>query len=436
MGERFGNSLIDANRILDDLNPRMPQIRAATEGVADLADVYAAASPDLWDGLENAVTTARTFNDQRENIDTALMAAIGFSNTAADSFERGGPYLVRGSEDLLPTTKLLDDYRDMIFCTARNYAGGPRIAKVLGGATATRCTRRAPSSRRAAFVYRQPAAGERQGRTRGSARLLEEGHQVPVSVPVSGDGHRCQHRPVQPLGDRVADRHRLRLGPAVRRAHNQPVTVGPHTPARRWTTDAATAPASLMARCASIGAARLPEHSRSSAKSQPATPVTNTVPITGSSVPRASAMCDRPNANDCTNRPTVDPNASAATVPKRRAERSLLRPHRADRDAHQQPRRLRARQIAVGHRYPHGRRRRRRRHPQSHRRGHRQPESQTRPQCGWPQAERRAGRCDESGTEERVDEGAQAQWYPRTDKPVPADQRRCQCERPDSLGVH
>jgi phospholipid/cholesterol/gamma-HCH transport system substrate-binding protein len=134
LGDRFGNSLVNANRILDDLNPRMPQIRADTQALTALADVYADASPDLWDGLDNAVTSARTLNDQQGNIDTALMAAIGFSNTAADSFERGGPYLVRGAEDLLPTTKLLDDYRDMIFCTTRNYAEvGPRFAKVLGG---------------------------------------------------------------------------------------------------------------------------------------------------------------------------------------------------------------------------------------------------------------------------------------------------------------
>jgi phospholipid/cholesterol/gamma-HCH transport system substrate-binding protein len=134
LGERFGDSLLDANRIMDDLNPRMPQIRAATQKVADLADVYADASPDLLDGLENAAMTARTFNDQRGNIDSALMAAIGFSNTAADSLERGGPYLVRAAADLLPTTKLLDDYRGMIFCTIHNYAEvAPRLSKVLGG---------------------------------------------------------------------------------------------------------------------------------------------------------------------------------------------------------------------------------------------------------------------------------------------------------------
>ncbi len=134
LGDRFGESLADANRIMDDLDPRMPQIQAATRAVADLGDVYADASPDLWDGLNNAVTTARTLNDQRATIDTALMAAIGFSNTAADSLERGGPYFVRAAEDLLPTTKLLDDYRAMIFCTARNYAEvAPRLSNVLGG---------------------------------------------------------------------------------------------------------------------------------------------------------------------------------------------------------------------------------------------------------------------------------------------------------------
>jgi phospholipid/cholesterol/gamma-HCH transport system substrate-binding protein len=121
LGDEFGESLIHGNRILEDLNARMPQIRHDNQSLADLADVYADASPDLWDGLENAVTTARTFNDHSGDSDAALMAALGFANTAADSFERGGPYLVRGAADFVPTTQLLDDYRGMIFCTLRNF---------------------------------------------------------------------------------------------------------------------------------------------------------------------------------------------------------------------------------------------------------------------------------------------------------------------------
>ncbi|MGY4648345.1 phospholipid/cholesterol/gamma-HCH transport system substrate-binding protein [Mycobacterium sp. URHB0021] len=87
LGDEFGESLLKGNRILGDLNGRMPQIRVDTQRVAGLADVYADASPDLWAGLENAVQAARTFND----------------------------------------------YRGMIFCTIRNYHDvAPDFARVLG----------------------------------------------------------------------------------------------------------------------------------------------------------------------------------------------------------------------------------------------------------------------------------------------------------------
>jgi phospholipid/cholesterol/gamma-HCH transport system substrate-binding protein len=134
LGSRFGQSIDDANVILDDVNPLMPQLRNDIAQAANLADVYAAASPDLFDGLDAAATTARTLNGERHDVDAALMAAVGFGNTAADTFERAAPYLVRTAADFVPTTKLLDDYRGMIFCTLRNYSDvGPRIARSLGG---------------------------------------------------------------------------------------------------------------------------------------------------------------------------------------------------------------------------------------------------------------------------------------------------------------
>ena len=110
LGDRFGQAVINGNEVLGDLNPKMPQIRRDTQLLADLGEVYANAAPDLFDGLENAVTTARTLNEQQGNLDQALMASIGFGNTGGDIFERGGPYLVRATEDLLPTTALLDEY--------------------------------------------------------------------------------------------------------------------------------------------------------------------------------------------------------------------------------------------------------------------------------------------------------------------------------------
>ncbi|BBY63859.1 MCE family protein [Mycolicibacterium helvum] len=122
LGTKFGQSIVNGNAVLDDINPQMPQIRTNIQQLSKLADVYTKASPDLWDFLDHAVTTARTLNGQQKDLDAALLASTGFGNTGADIFERGGPYFVRGQADLIPTAKLLDTYSPEILCTIRNYA--------------------------------------------------------------------------------------------------------------------------------------------------------------------------------------------------------------------------------------------------------------------------------------------------------------------------
>ena len=180
LGDRFGQSIVHGNEILADINPQMPQIRRLNQGLANLGDVYANAAPDLFDGLEHAVTTARTLNEQQGNIDQALMAAVGFGNTGGDIFERGGPYLVRGTEDLIPTSQLLDTYSPALFCTIRNFhdvrAQGRRIAWRQRVFAAHPLGDLGIGSRQPVRVSRQPAAGERAGRPRGQAGLLAAHH--------------------------------------------------------------------------------------------------------------------------------------------------------------------------------------------------------------------------------------------------------------------
>jgi phospholipid/cholesterol/gamma-HCH transport system substrate-binding protein len=122
LGTKFGDAIANANDVLDDLNPRMDQFRYDVRRVADLADVYTDASPDLWKFLDNAAKTARTFNEHQTDLDQALMASVGFGNTGADIFQRGGPYLERGVHDLIPTSQLLDEYSPELLCVIRNYA--------------------------------------------------------------------------------------------------------------------------------------------------------------------------------------------------------------------------------------------------------------------------------------------------------------------------
>ncbi len=85
LGTKFGRSIVNGNAVLDDVNPQMPQIRSNVRQLSNLADVYIEASPEFWDSLDHAVTTARTLNDQQKDLDAALLASTGFGNTGATS---------------------------------------------------------------------------------------------------------------------------------------------------------------------------------------------------------------------------------------------------------------------------------------------------------------------------------------------------------------
>jgi phospholipid/cholesterol/gamma-HCH transport system substrate-binding protein len=134
LGDKFGQSIVNGNKILDDLNPRMSTIRHDIQQLAALGDVYANAAPDLFDALKNAVTTARTLNRRQAELDAALLAASGFASTGEDIFTRSKPYLIRLLADLSPTAHLLDTYSPEVFCTLRNFAVlAPKVAVLESG---------------------------------------------------------------------------------------------------------------------------------------------------------------------------------------------------------------------------------------------------------------------------------------------------------------
>ena len=122
LGSRFGRSLVEGNAILADANQRIPELRQTLRGAAALADIYTAAGPQLWDAVDNALSTAQTLNGQQGDLDAVLLASAGFAGDATDVLERGAPYLIRATADLVPSARLLDTYSPAIFCTIRNTA--------------------------------------------------------------------------------------------------------------------------------------------------------------------------------------------------------------------------------------------------------------------------------------------------------------------------
>jgi len=132
-GTKIGHSLTQANAILNEVNPRLPELRTGLTRLADWADIYTAAGPDLLDALDNAVTTTRTLTGQQGDLDAALLASIGFAGTAADSVQRGAPYLIRAAADLIPTSTLFNTYSPEFYCVLRNVAELVPAAKAAFG---------------------------------------------------------------------------------------------------------------------------------------------------------------------------------------------------------------------------------------------------------------------------------------------------------------
>ncbi len=133
LGDEFGTALVNGNKVLDNLNPQMDQVRTDVRQLATVTDALGDASPDLWSFLEHVTTTAKTLNTQQKDLDATLLAAVGFGNTGADVLNRSQPHLAQTLLQLAPTSALLDTYSPELFCAIRNAAQvAPAVAAAEG----------------------------------------------------------------------------------------------------------------------------------------------------------------------------------------------------------------------------------------------------------------------------------------------------------------
>jgi len=191
----------------------MGRIRYDLQRLSDLAGVYAGASADLFDGLDNAVTSARTLNAQQGDIHAALLAAVSFGKAGADVLGSGAPYLVRGMADLILASRPLDEYSPEFRCGIRNIAEvGPTALSFFGGNGYSFDTVTELLGAPNPYVYPDnlPRTNARGGpgghRGAGRRSIATSGRPLPRG------GHRRVDRPGQPSRTRVADPQRVRIG--------------------------------------------------------------------------------------------------------------------------------------------------------------------------------------------------------------------------------
>jgi len=109
-GDRIGDNLTRVEDYLHRLNPHLPSLTEDFARLADVAEVYGDAAPDLMEILRNTVTTSRTIVEQRDRLASALTTTATAAATADDFLDANGDRLITLGRVSRPTLELFARY--------------------------------------------------------------------------------------------------------------------------------------------------------------------------------------------------------------------------------------------------------------------------------------------------------------------------------------
>lgn len=115
-GQRMGDAITGAERVLAAVNPRMPTVAQNWRSFKGFNDAYSAAAQDILSTLDAASTTATTINSQADDLDALLLNSIGFSAAGINLLVPSKDNLVHAVNTGKPTTDLLMTYNPVYTC--------------------------------------------------------------------------------------------------------------------------------------------------------------------------------------------------------------------------------------------------------------------------------------------------------------------------------
>ncbi|WP_199199212.1 MCE family protein [Amycolatopsis sp. CA-128772] len=136
-GKQLGRTLVQLSDYLGKLNPSLPDIKADITGLANVADTYDRAAPDLLQALSDLTTTSRTIVDQRAQL-ADLYATVTAASVDLTSFlQVNEDNLIRLTTAVQPTLDVLAKYAPEYPCLMRQLAESvPRAELAFGKGTA------------------------------------------------------------------------------------------------------------------------------------------------------------------------------------------------------------------------------------------------------------------------------------------------------------
>lgn len=132
-GDDLGALLAGTNTLTQQANPQLPTLRQDFAKVAEVANIYAAAAPDLVTVFQNVPTIAKTVVDQQGNLNDTLLATIGLANNIYDTLAPAEQNLIDAIKRLRAPLKVTGDYSPEFGCMFKGIQRGlDEFAPLLG----------------------------------------------------------------------------------------------------------------------------------------------------------------------------------------------------------------------------------------------------------------------------------------------------------------
>ncbi|MEU7479278.1 MCE family protein [Lentzea sp. NPDC042327] len=135
-GKPLGETLVSLDAYLGELNPQLPALKENISRLADVANVYSDAAPDLLQALNDMTTTTKTVVDQRDN----LLALYGSLTTTSQDLTGflavNKNNIIQLADTSRPTLELLAKYAPEYPCLLKGLSEfKPVIEKAFGVGT-------------------------------------------------------------------------------------------------------------------------------------------------------------------------------------------------------------------------------------------------------------------------------------------------------------
>lgn len=133
-GEQLGETMDELDTYLGEIDGHLPTLRADLVKLADVADTYDLAAPDLLGVLRNVTTTGQTVIDKKKQLGVFFADLQGLADTSTELLSANETNLIRVGQVTEPLLRLLSVYSPEFPCLiegAARYA--PRLARTFEG---------------------------------------------------------------------------------------------------------------------------------------------------------------------------------------------------------------------------------------------------------------------------------------------------------------